>query len=104
VLDITGRKSVEAALIEEMRTLETLNRTGAAVAAELDLEPLIQRITDAGVELTGAQFGSYFHNKIDETGERLHLFTLSGADREAFIRMGVRAPPACSGRLSATRA
>ncbi|HVG48509.1 MAG TPA: GAF domain-containing protein, partial [Rubellimicrobium sp.] len=88
VLDITDRKAVEAALLEETRTLETLNRTGEAVAGELDLEPLIQLITDAGVELTGAQFGSYFHNEMDETGERLHLFTLSGADREHFIRMG----------------
>ena len=88
VLDITDRKAVEAALLEETRTLETLNHTGEAVAGELDLEPLIQRITDAGVELTGAQFGSFFHNEMDETGERLHLFTLSGADREAFIRIG----------------
>ncbi len=88
VLDITDRKAVEAALLEETRRLETLNRTGAAVAGELDLEPLIQLITDAGVDLTGARFGSYFHNEMDETGERLHLFTLSGAEREEFLRMG----------------
>ncbi|WP_210526664.1 PAS domain-containing hybrid sensor histidine kinase/response regulator [Rubellimicrobium arenae] len=88
VLDITDRKAAEAALLEETRTLETLNRTGAAVAGELDLEPLVQLITDAGVELTGAKYGSYFHNELDETGERLHLFTLSGAEREQFARLG----------------
>jgi PAS domain S-box-containing protein len=87
-IDITEEKATAQALQAESEALETLNRTGAAVAAELDLEKVVQQVTDAGVELTGAQFGSYFHNEMDETGERLHLFTLSGADRDAFIRMG----------------
>jgi PAS domain S-box-containing protein len=87
-IDITEEKATGQALQAESEALETLNRTGAAVAAELDLEKVVQQVTDAGVELTGAQFGSYFHNEMDETGERLHLFTLSGADRDAFIRMG----------------
>jgi PAS domain S-box-containing protein len=42
-------KAAEARLLEETRTLETLNRTGAAVAGELGLERLFQQITDAGV-------------------------------------------------------
>ena len=88
VLDITSQKQTEIALREQTHVLETLNRTGAAIAGELELEPLVQMITDAGVELTGAKFGSYFHNVMDETGERLHLFTLSGADREDFIKLG----------------
>ncbi len=87
-IDTTEEKRTAQALQAETEALETLNRTGAAVAAELDLETVVQQVTDAGVELTGAQFGSFFHNEMDETGERLHLFTLSGADRDAFIRMG----------------
>jgi PAS domain S-box-containing protein len=87
-VDLTERHRQEAALREETRTLETLNRTGAQLAGELDLDRLLQVVTDASVELTGAKFGAYFHNEMDETGERLHLFTLSGAAREAFLAMG----------------
>jgi signal transduction histidine kinase/DNA-binding response OmpR family regulator len=71
---------------EEARTLEILNQTGAAVAAELDLEILIQKVTDAAVELTGAHFGAFFYNVIDESGEADTLYALSGAPREAFDR------------------
>ena len=86
--DAVERAKAEAALREETRTLETLNDIGAALAAELDLERLVQMLTDAGVALTGARFGSYFHNVMDETGERLHLYTLSGAERADFEGMG----------------
>ncbi len=88
VVDVTAAVTMENQLLAETQTLETLNRTGAALAAELELEPLVQMVTDAGVELTGAQFGAYFHNLMDETGERLHLFTLSGAERAAFETLG----------------
>jgi PAS domain S-box-containing protein len=88
VRDISREKAAQRELGEAQAVAETLNRTGALVAAELDLEKVVQQVTDAAVELTGARFGSFFHNEMDETGERLHLFTLSGADREAFIRMG----------------
>lgn len=87
-VDLTDRHRQEAALREETHTLETLNRTGSTLAAELDLERLLQSLTDAAVELTGARFGAYFHNVMDETGERLHLYTLSGADRASFESMG----------------
>jgi hypothetical protein len=50
---------VEEALREESRRLETLNRIGGAVAAELDLERLIQMVTDAGVELTARNSGPF---------------------------------------------
>jgi PAS domain S-box-containing protein len=86
--DALGRAKAEAALRDETRTLETLNRIGTALAAELDLDRLVQMVTDAGVELTGARYGAYFHNILDETGERLHLYTLSGADRADFEALG----------------
>ena len=82
--DMTEVRSTEAALREQGRTLETLNRTGAAVAAELDLGKLIQMVTDAGVELTGAQFGAFFYNVINDAGESYMLYTLSGAEPSQF--------------------
>jgi signal transduction histidine kinase/CheY-like chemotaxis protein len=88
IVETTDAVLAERGLRGETHTLETLNLTGAALAAELELEPLIQMVTDAGVKLTGAQFGAYFHNLMDETGEKLHLFTLTGAERAAFERLG----------------
>lgn len=85
--DDTQRQGAERLLREETRMLETLNRTGAALAAELDLERVVQIVSEAGVELTGAQFGAYFHNVWDASGERLHLFTLAGAERSDFEAM-----------------
>jgi PAS domain S-box-containing protein len=85
-LDITDSRQAEDALREETAALETLNSTGSAVAAELDLEKLVQHVTDAGVRLTGAQFGAFFYNVLDERGESLMLYTLSGASREAFLK------------------
>ncbi len=88
VLDVTAHREAETSLREQTQVLATLNTIGTALAGQLDLEPLIQMITDAGVELTGAAFGAYFHNEMDESGERLHLFTLSGAAREHFESLG----------------
>jgi signal transduction histidine kinase/CheY-like chemotaxis protein len=73
-------------LEEESRVLEILNRVGATVAAELNLDRAVQFVTDAATELTGAAFGSFFYNVIDENGESYTLYTLSGVPREAFSK------------------
>jgi GAF domain-containing protein len=54
------------------------------LARENDTNVLVQAVTDAGVELSGAEFGAFFYNVIDATGESYMLYTLSGAPREAF--------------------
>ena len=82
--DLTERKRAEDALREETRRLETLNRTGAALAAELDLERVVQGVTDAGVELTGAHFGAFFYNVLNEADESYMLYSLSGVSRSSF--------------------
>jgi two-component sensor histidine kinase/PAS domain-containing protein len=41
-------------------------------------------VVDGGVELTGAQFGAFFYNVIDDAGESFTLYSLSGAPRSAF--------------------
>jgi PAS domain S-box-containing protein len=94
VIEVTQAVTMEQELVAETHSLETLNRIGAALAAELDLEPLVQMVTDAGVTLTGAAYGAYFHNEMDDSGERLHLFTLSGASRAEFEGLGKPRPTA----------
>ncbi|TCR90651.1 hypothetical protein EV561_10339 [Rhizobium sp. BK376] len=82
--DVTEQKRAENALRRETRILGVLNRLGADLAAELDLEKVVQMITDAGVEMTGAEFGAFFYNVMDENGERYMLYALSGVPREKF--------------------
>jgi PAS domain S-box-containing protein len=78
------RLATQDALREEARTLETLNRVGKAVAAELSLERVVQIVTDAATELSGAAFGSFFYNVKKDGEDSFWLYALSGAPREAF--------------------
>lgn len=79
-----ARADAEAARGE----LEALNQIGIALASELDVERIVQTVTDAATKFTGAQFGAFFYNVVDKTGEKLTLYTLSGAPREAFENFG----------------
>ncbi|MEO8714898.1 MAG: PAS domain-containing protein [Acetobacteraceae bacterium] len=88
-MDITERKRATESLAEETRSLETLNRVGALLSAELDLERLVQAATDAATELTGARFGAFFYNVADERGESFMLYTLSAIRRDAFASFGM---------------
>jgi PAS domain S-box-containing protein len=88
VRDITERKRAEEALRDETRVLELLNQTGATIASTLELESLVQAVTDAATQLSGARFGAFFYNSENDQGEILTLYTLSGAPRDAFERFG----------------
>jgi len=89
VEDISERRRAEEALEAERSYLETLNRVGSALAGELDLERVVQAVTDAAVELTGAQFGACVYRVADAAGESYMLFTLSGAERSQFEQFGM---------------
>src|SRR4028118_470528 len=82
--NISDRKRAEAELREQREVIETVNRVGQMVAAELDLHKLVQTVTDAATEISGAHFGSFFYNVLDEKGASYMLYTLSGVPREAF--------------------
>jgi PAS domain S-box-containing protein len=84
--DRTAQRRAEDDVREERRALEILNRAGSALAIEPDLQRLVQIVTDAGVELTGAQFGAFFYNVLNDAGESYMLYTLSGAPPEAFSK------------------
>ena len=84
ILDLTEQERARESLKEERRALELMNRAGAALSREPDLDRLVQIVTDAGVELVGAQFGAFFYNVTDKLGESYMLYSLSGAPREAF--------------------
>src|SRR5262249_1736544 len=76
------------ALEEETRILELLNRTGQSLAGELDLQVLVQTLTDAGTQLSGAQFGAFFYKMTGAEGARSSPFVYSGAPRDGFEKLG----------------
>jgi PAS domain S-box-containing protein len=98
---VAARKRVEQELLqaqedlrEQARVLELLNKTGAVLASNLKQDAIIQTVTDAATEMTGAQFGAFFYNTIGEEGEAFLLYTLAGAPREAFSKFPLpRATP-----------
>ncbi len=65
---------------------ELLHETARAITSEIELEKLVQRITDIATEHTGAQFGAFFYNVENESGEIYSLYTISGVAREAFSK------------------
>jgi PAS domain S-box-containing protein len=93
--DITERKRAdeqlrrsESALREQTEALELLNHTGTVLGSELEVDKLLQSITDAATKLCDAQFGAFFYNVTDDKGDSYLLYTLSGAPREAFENFG----------------
>ncbi|HEX3440560.1 MAG TPA: response regulator, partial [Pseudolabrys sp.] len=81
-----ARSAAERAMAEEAEALEALHKVSVAIAAESDLERMVQVVTDAATRLSGAAFGSFFYNVINDAGESYVLYTLSGAPREAFSK------------------
>jgi signal transduction histidine kinase/CheY-like chemotaxis protein len=75
-------------LEEKTRILEVLQQTGRTLASNLDIESLVQSVTDAATEVIGAEFGAFFYNVTDESGDAYMLYTLSGVSREAFAGFG----------------
>src|SRR5215213_6266622 len=84
VQDISVRKANEEMLREQAEALRMINQLGQVVSAELDLHRIVQAVTDAATELTGARFGSFFYNVLNEEGPSYMLYTLAGVPREAF--------------------
>lgn len=93
MLDVHERTAVEQAaaleerdeqLRREAEIVETLRRAGEALSSDLDMDAVVQMTTTAAIEVTGAQFGAFFYNVVDEHGESYMLYTLAGAPRSAF--------------------
>lgn len=82
--DVTERTRLLIAASEQAANTEKLSEAGAAVASTLDRELIVQKVTDIATQLTQAEFGAFFYNVSDETGNAYMLYTLSGAARDKF--------------------
>lgn len=77
--DVTEYRETQDQHRRHVQQLEVLNRVGTALAGELNLEKLVQTVTDAGRELCGAEFGVFFYNAHGRVGGVRTLRAVSGA-------------------------
>src|SRR5260221_3056382 len=87
--DISDQVRSELETQQHLQNLELLLSIGKTISEKLDLQSILQKLTDITTRLTGAEFGAFFFNMIDEKGESYMLFTLSGAPKEAFEKFGM---------------
>lgn len=87
--DITAKKEADALLRKQTERLEALHRVSQIISKDLDLDRIVQSVTDEATALSGAQFGAFFYNRVDAAGESYTLYALSGAPLEAFERFGM---------------
>src|SRR5262245_57916707 len=71
--DISHQKMIEMELQDQSEVLETLNAVGASIASQLDLDTLVQTVTEAATRLSGAEFGAFVRNFGSAEGETYHL-------------------------------
>jgi len=84
--DVEARRRERQRREEEEALVTTVQRIGGTLAGELHVDRIVQTVTDAATEVTGAQFGAFFYNLVDARGESYTLYSLSGVPREAFSR------------------
>jgi PAS domain S-box-containing protein len=84
--DISRQKRAETALLENYEILETIQHVGQALSGELDLQKLVQTVTDAATQLTGADFGAFVSNQLNEQGDRYVVSSVAGVSPEIFSR------------------
>lgn len=87
--DIMIRRQAEAQLQEEKQIVELTSKIGTTLKAEQDLESIVQLVTDLATNLTGARYGAFFYSVLNEAGENLMLFSLSGVDKSEFAKFGM---------------
>jgi PAS domain-containing protein len=78
--------TAEQNLRRETELLDTIIKSTSSLAANLNLEKIVQEVTDAATQLSGAQFGAFFYNIINDKGESYTLYTISGVPREHFSK------------------
>lgn len=88
-IDVTERIHTQESAGEERRVLEAVSAAGMILASELDLETVVQKLTDVATEVSGAGFGAFFYNVVDERGETYQLYAMSGARREDFDKFSM---------------
>ncbi|MBS1662385.1 MAG: PAS domain S-box protein [Bacteroidetes bacterium] len=87
--DISEQLRIHQEAQKLLQNTELLLSVGRIISEKLDLHSILQNVTDITTQLTGAEFGAFFYNMINDQGEAYMLYTLSGAPKEAFEKLGM---------------
>jgi signal transduction histidine kinase len=72
--------------VSEVDRLRAIVDAGVALASELSLDAVLQRIVEAAAELTGARYAAL--GVIDQSGQALERFVVTGIDEETQAAIG----------------
>jgi PAS domain S-box-containing protein len=82
--DITDQVTSQKELQDHAHIQQLLLSAGTLLSQNLELESILQKVTDITTQLSGAEFGAFFYNTVDANGESYLLYTLSGVPKDAF--------------------
>lgn len=87
--NISSFVNAENLLQKHVENLEYLNNIWESLSQNLDVQSILQIVTDVTTKFSGASYGAFFYNSFNAEGEAMKLFTLSGAKREDFMKLGM---------------
>ncbi|MFL6549141.1 MAG: PAS domain S-box protein [Povalibacter sp.] len=79
--DVTERVRARSMSAEHAHTLQLLGRISRTIASQSRIDQVVQIVTDAAIEVLGAQFGAFVYNSINEQGDHFTLQALSAESR-----------------------
>lgn len=80
--DIGTQKLAKESMKRYARNLEIIYSMGKSISGELNLNNILQKVVDETTSLTGAKFGAFFYNAVNENGEDITLFAISGVSAD----------------------
>ncbi len=96
---LVQRRRQDARLIEEAATVETLREIGTRLAAEMELDQVMQIAVDAATRVTGARYGAFFCTIDELSGERAMRYAVSGTSPASFDHLPMPRDTGIFGRI-----
>lgn len=87
--NVTEQVKAKKAILQYNKDLEILNSIGRKISEKLDVDTILQIVTDAATDITGAAFGAFFYHTVNHKGEAYMLFSLSGASKDIYRDLGM---------------
>jgi PAS domain S-box-containing protein len=79
-------RDLELKVLERTQNLKAINDLNASITQKFNIHDIVQEVTDVATKLAKAEFGAFFYNTVNEQGELLTLYTISGVAIEHFSK------------------
>lgn len=83
-VDVTAQREARLEVAMQGRVVEALYDSVRTLSTTLELDDVLRRLVEVTTDLTGADFGAFFFNRVDAAGEAYQLVTLHGATMDDF--------------------